>query len=62
MCVVLIIVMIFYKEVSHWIMYVITSLIGLGQSAYIPFGAQAYMESVYPVNEIVSMNAYFYVA
>lgn len=59
LCAILLVIMIYYKNIDHWIMYLLSGLIGMGQCSYIPFGAQAFMESVYPANEIVSINAYF---
>ena len=38
LCLVLMFVMHYYKDISKWKVYVILSLIGLGQNAYIPFG------------------------
>ena len=42
-------------------MIVLVALVGLGQNAAVPFIVQAFLENVYPTNELVAFNAAFYV-
>lgn len=39
LCLVLMVIMIYYKNLASWAIYLISALIGLGQNAFIPFGA-----------------------
>lgn len=52
----------FYKECPHWIIFINTALIGLGFNAFVPFASQGFMESVYPISEIVGFTLYFLMA
>ena len=52
----------YYKDCPHWLIYVNTGLIGLGFNAFVPFASQGFMESVYPVSEVIGFTLYFLIA
>jgi membrane-bound metal-dependent hydrolase YbcI (DUF457 family) len=52
----------FYDECPHWLIFIILGFIGLGFNAFVPFASQGFMESVYPISEIVGFTLYFLIA